>query len=249
MSNAAVSLSFLEGTGLEKSKELDIRNRFEGFASQISEWKSKISDLKVNSIEDTENMALAKEARLALVKVRTSAEKVKKSLKEDLLKEGRVIDTIYNFIADNIKPLEADLREKEEFAIRFEQKRLDDLEDNRKAQLLKYCSKVLYNVRDISDAEFDEILELEISNFEARQKRKEFEESALKQSNMMSDSTPFNHNENPTTDKDKILAFQKAVSLLPKMNCTESKFIEIEKELLQFKDGIISFIDKKLATV
>lgn len=68
-----VSLDFFKGTGLPEEKERFVKEKFQEFLSQFEEWHEKIKGLEVNSIEDTENMKLAREARLALVKVRTSA--------------------------------------------------------------------------------------------------------------------------------------------------------------------------------
>ena len=170
-----LSLDFFKGTGLPEEKEKYVRSQFEAYLTQFKEWKEKIQGLEVNSVEDTENMALAKQARLALVKVRTAAEKVKQNLKADILKEGRVIDTIYNFIVDNIKPLEAELLEKESFAARLEEQRIVNMEAARKTELGQYTDVSLYNLRELTEENYQLLLSTSKSSYENRLRIAEIE--------------------------------------------------------------------------
>jgi hypothetical protein len=172
---AELSLDFFKGTGLPEEKEKYVRSQFETYLAQFKEWKEKIQGLEVNSVEDTANMALAKQARLALVKVRTAAEKVKQNLKADILKEGRVIDTIYNFIVDNIKPLEAELLEKESFAARLEEQRIINMEAARKTELGQYTDVSLYNLRELTEENYQLLLSTSKSSYENRLRIAEIE--------------------------------------------------------------------------
>lgn len=317
--NNSVTLDFFKGTGLPEEKELYIKNKFEEYLAKFNEWKTKIKDLKVDSVEDTENMELAKQARLALVKVRTSSKKIKDELKADILKEGKIIDTVYKFIEENIKPLEADLLQKEKFIEIQEEKRLDKLEAERKLELSQYTDVSIYNLRELDEEKYQTLLSVSISNHENKVKlekleteKKEAEDKVsamilqnratqLEKLGFNQNNTIFAHNkyslvtlpvsdiiaisdeefqrifevaqkeiqelekpkvgsitfgfskpnvsQNADSDYNKILHFKEMVSELPVLDCKKPEYIKLEKELLQYKDGIINFIDKQLVSI
>ncbi len=72
-------------------------------------------------------MQLAREGRLALRKVRTTADKLREQLKADSLRYGRAVQGIYNVIEAGIVPIEKHLEDQEKFVERMEAKRRDEL--------------------------------------------------------------------------------------------------------------------------
>jgi hypothetical protein len=78
----------------------------------------------------------AREARLALRDIRTSAEKTKKALKENILIEGRMIDGVYNTIVGVTQPLEYKLYEIE----RWEELEKEKLKAELKAKRIEEIS-------------------------------------------------------------------------------------------------------------
>lgn len=117
------------------SGELVVRAAFDPFTAMAEEWMAKAQRIHVTSIEQTEEMDLARESRLGLRKVRVSVEHLRKDLKADLLVRGREIDRIAGALAEKILPVEAHLREQEEFAARHEAARLDTIRTARGDEL------------------------------------------------------------------------------------------------------------------
>lgn len=95
---------------------LSMEKFFEPFREQAAEWMEKAKAIEVTDVSQTENMEAAKTARLALRKIRTGAEAKHKELKEESLKTGQMLDKIKRELVGMIEPIEALLKEKEEFA-------------------------------------------------------------------------------------------------------------------------------------
>ena len=121
--------------GAESGGALAVRAAFDPFTEMAEEWMAKAQRIHVTSIEQTEEMDLARESRLGLRKVRVSVEHLRKDLKADLLVRGREIDRIAGALAEKILPVEAHLREQEEFAARHEAARLDAIRTARGDEL------------------------------------------------------------------------------------------------------------------
>jgi hypothetical protein len=119
----------------------------------------------------------ARECRLALVKVRTGADKVHKAMKADILVQGRAIDGAKNIIIAAVQPSEKELQEIENRAeIRAEQER-QRLQSERVAALAPYSDA--YNAMPLgsmSESEFEAILDNAKLAHEARLAREKREE-------------------------------------------------------------------------
>ncbi len=98
---------------------------WESFSAQLAKLKATADTLKVTSVLDTHAMAIARETRLAIRQVRIAAEKKKTELKEDILREGKRIDSGYNSILALCKPMEERLADMEQFAA-LEAGRIED---------------------------------------------------------------------------------------------------------------------------
>ena len=138
-------------TGLELEKAQSIWVQFEPFFRSLHECTDKVIGLEITDVSQKKEMAWARKTRLKLKNVRTSAEKTKKQLKAGILKEGRFIDATYNLIAKATRPLEANLKEKEEFAQRKDEERKEALRLERTAILEPLGVDTKYLSLDVMD--------------------------------------------------------------------------------------------------
>lgn len=106
----------VEQTGVQKSTADELSASFGPIFGQLSEWKTKAVSLVVTDASQATEMKQAREARLALKDIRVSADKRRKELKEDSIRYGRAVQSVYNYIEDEIKPLEEHLLLQENFA-------------------------------------------------------------------------------------------------------------------------------------
>jgi len=90
--------------------------------------------------ESTEQEKQARETRLALVKVRTSAEKTHKDMKQDILVQGRAIDGAKNIVIAATQPSEKDMKAIEDRAELRAQEERDRLHADRYAELNQFTT-------------------------------------------------------------------------------------------------------------
>jgi hypothetical protein len=156
-------------SGIEQTKAQYVLSQFQDFANQAAEWEQKTRELVITDASQTREMALAKSARMNLRDIRVAAEKTKKKLKEGILVEGRLIDAIYNFIEGITKPIEAELKEKEEFVERQEAARILKLKTDREEQLRPYgIDTQFYNLGSMSEQAFCNLLDMTKTAHEAK---------------------------------------------------------------------------------
>ncbi len=132
---ASESDGSLGQTALVPAANADILKAFDGPRAEIAKWAATAATIKITDASQTREMRMAKESRLALVKVRTRAETVKKGLKEDILARGKAIDSAYNELVSLIKPIEATLLEQETYGERLEAERQARVKAQREAIL------------------------------------------------------------------------------------------------------------------
>lgn len=111
-------------SGLEGVKAKSIIEQFQDCFKIAAEWEAKAKTLVVTRGDQKTEMAQAREGRLFLRDKRINIENSRKRLKEDVLKEGRAIDSICGTLKALIEPIETYLDEQEHFAER-EQERKD----------------------------------------------------------------------------------------------------------------------------
>lgn len=134
----------LIGTGLiEKTKGDYIKEKFQDFAQAIEEWSEKANAIVVTEETQKELMAEAKEGRLLLKSKRIEVEKVRKSLKEQSLSEGRLIDSIAKYLTGLIEPAEKHLELQEKF--------IEIQEQNKRIQLKAQRTELLQPYKDVID--------------------------------------------------------------------------------------------------
>lgn len=122
-------------TGIELAKARSIWVQFSPYFKGAEEAAAKVANLVITDESQKDEMALARKIRLELRDIRIAAKQTHDDLKADILKEGKFIDATFNLIADTTKPIEAELKEKEEYAKRKEAERIARLVADRKAAL------------------------------------------------------------------------------------------------------------------
>ena len=161
--------TIVEQSGLERAKAESIWSNFEPYFNAASECSVKVNGLEITDVAQKKEMKLARDTRLELKKIRVAAEKTKKELKDSVLKEGRFIDATFNLIADATKPIEADLKEKEEFAKRKEAERKERLRVERTGKLKPLGVNVQFlDLENMTDEGFEQLLEISQRAYEKR---------------------------------------------------------------------------------
>jgi hypothetical protein len=134
----------LIGTGLiEKTKGDYIKEKFEDFTQAIEEWSEKANAIVVTEESQKELMAEAREGRLLLKAKRIEVEKTRKSLKEQSLSEGRLIDSVAKYLTGLIEPAEKHLELQEKF--------IEIQEQNKRIQLKADRTELLLPYKDVID--------------------------------------------------------------------------------------------------
>lgn len=110
---------------------LDFQSQFAPFEKQAREWEAKAKALVVTDISQVEEMKQAREARLALRRIRLDVDKKHKEMKADALRKGQMLDLIKRTLDGYITPLEAHLQAQEDFAEVQAAKRKQQLYDER----------------------------------------------------------------------------------------------------------------------
>ena len=120
---------------LDASSAEQLRASFDALFAKAGEWIKRAKEIEVTSLDQTREMKLARESRLALKDIRVEAEKTRKALKEESLRWGRAIDGMCNVLKGLVEPIEAYLLEQETFAEREEETRRQALRRERAVML------------------------------------------------------------------------------------------------------------------
>lgn len=159
----------IEESGVELEKAKRIWVQFEEYFDGAIKCAAEVEGLEITDVSQKDKMKLARATRLTLKNIRIAAEKTKKELKADILKEGRFIDATFNLIADTTKPIEADLLEKEQFAKRKEEELIRRLVSERESALLPLGVDVRFlDLAKMSNADYDALLEKSTREHEER---------------------------------------------------------------------------------
>lgn len=150
----------IQESGLEKSQGQVILENFASFIKEASEWEVKAKAINITDISQVQEMANAREARLALKSIRVNAENTRKMLKEKALREGKAIDGVANVIKALIVPLEEHLEAQEKFIENLEKEKKEKRDLEREMTLQKYTQDVnMYNFKEMSDEVFEKLVE------------------------------------------------------------------------------------------
>jgi len=111
----------------------------------------------VQDATQLKEMEANRKLRLALVKQRTTGEKLKDRLKADSIMRGKAIQGVYNLLEFMVKPIEAHLEEREKFAERAQAARLaalkQECEDAARPYLRPGIDPASFNLHLLPEAE------------------------------------------------------------------------------------------------
>lgn len=128
----------IESSGLSVSKIDGLKAVFIPGLEKIAAFKERAEAVQIADEFDKAGMKAARELRLEIKNERVNAEKARKQLKEEALREGKIIDSVSNIFKNLMEPLENQLEEKEKYAERIQAQREADLSGKRKSELEKY---------------------------------------------------------------------------------------------------------------
>lgn len=156
--------------------QTDVAKLIEAFGGPFEEAGSVLAtykDIVVTKEDDVAGMQKAREARLLLKKARTTVENSRKSLKADIVKQGRAIDSVARFVKEEIEPAENYLQLQEDFAKIAAEGRLLKLKNERIEKLMQYTNDIsVYDLDHMSPEQFDAVLAGVKAQFEAEKQRK-----------------------------------------------------------------------------
>ena len=153
-------LKVVESNGLEKATGGAIINGFLPFLENVAEWEKKAKALIVKSVDEKDLMTQAREGRLALKKIRTTANNKRKELKEDSVRYGKAVQGIYNIIDFKIRPLEEHLEKQEKFIQIKEAEQKEKIRQERFDRLapLQKWAPTIYDLTTLSEQDFEKLI-------------------------------------------------------------------------------------------
>ena len=161
----------LDNSLIEKSKSDYIVEKFSEFTTIATEWNEKANAIVVTDESQKDLMLQAREGRLLLKAKRIEIEKTRKSLKEQSLNEGRLIDGIVKTLTALVEPAEKHLELQERFAEIQEQKRKAELKAKRYELMLPYTEVIdpeTLNLGLITEEAFNGILNYAKTTLDAK---------------------------------------------------------------------------------
>lgn len=161
--------------GLEPTRVEDLLSNFGKDWQEARELVATAATIEVTDESQVTQMGQAREARLALKKVRLNTEQTRKNLKEESLRVGKAIDGMANIIKAVIVPVEEHLETLEKYAETKANERKAKRHAERIEKLSKYVPDVsVYSLSEMSDETFENLLEISRQSHatqeEARQK-------------------------------------------------------------------------------
>lgn len=157
----------VQESGLQGNKVESLLQSFAGAFSEAKKVVNEVKDIVVTDETQTDLMLKAREGRLALKKIRVDVENTRKELKEQSLREGRAIDGVANLIKALVVPVEEHLEKQEKYAEVAALKRIQEKYEDRVNKLSPFVDDIsLFNLKDMSDAAFDNLLAMSKKAFE-----------------------------------------------------------------------------------
>jgi hypothetical protein len=138
--------NIISNSGVEQQTALILSSSFLPFFEAAKEWEGKAKAIIITDVSQKDEMKSAREMRLTLKDIRVNADKKRKELKEDSLRYGKAVQTVYNIIESTINPIEKYLEEQERFPEIQEEKRKDELRKQRSADISPYSEFVPFGI-------------------------------------------------------------------------------------------------------
>lgn len=151
--------AIIEKSGISTEQAKAIQQHFEDFLKQVDEWSDKAYRINVTDPGQKDLIAEAKKAYTIVRNVRLNAETVRKELKEESLRKGKLIDGIANFVKDRVTPIEEHLYKQVKFVELKEKEDLAKKVQERSQALLQYVTDIsIYNLETMTEEAFQNLL-------------------------------------------------------------------------------------------
>jgi hypothetical protein len=142
---------------------------FDQYRADLEKLKATAEKLTVTSVDQTLEIRMAGEARLALKKLRCEVERRRKELVEDAVATQRGVNKVAGQLKDLIEPLEARMQAQEDFVAREEARIGEERRTHREAALAPYTIETsFYNLASMPEESFHALLTGQKAAFEAR---------------------------------------------------------------------------------
>jgi hypothetical protein len=173
----------IDESGLNDERKLALKGSFDDFISIAQEWESKAKEIHVTDSSQKDLMKMAKEGRLLLRQKRLDIENLRKTIKEQPLRECQAIDSVAKAFKDLITPIEDYLKEQEEFEKRENEAKLNQLIHERGEALKQYGVDVQYlDLGNMPEPMFEMLLSSsKITHEQKLKEEKQAEERSLAQ--------------------------------------------------------------------
>lgn len=148
--------------------------------NKVVELSKALATMNKENPTDTE-AKVARAERLALVKNRTAAGKIKDERKSGLLTEGKLVDNLYGVVKNSSELIEAEYEKIEKFAENREKERKEKLKAERLELLLPYTENAdKFDLGGMEEETFNDLYAGLKATFEAKQaaEQKAIEEKA-----------------------------------------------------------------------
>lgn len=170
-------LTVIKENEIELSEGQNLASKFVGFMNKMATIEADAKAILVTDISQKDEMKKARELRLTLKDMRVESENVRKSLKEDSLKRGKLIDGLAKIVKDTIVPIEEYLELQEKFAENLEKQRIESQNAERLAKISAFADPELYNYKEMSEEVFNALVkqleDAHIAKLEAQKKAEE----------------------------------------------------------------------------
>lgn len=169
----------IEEVGVSKETQIELLGSIGEFTGKVEEWKAKAAGINVTSVDQKDDMKLAKESRLAIKGLRTDCIKKLAELKSEKLKYCQGVDAVTRFIKETLTPLEATLKHHEEFEKRYEEEERIKRNQFRCGQLIQFGANpsIYKDLGGMGEDDFNAILS-DAKEAAAARARREAEEAA-----------------------------------------------------------------------
>lgn len=150
----------IDEQGISKDSAIALAEAFGAPFTEAGEILTTYQDIVVTDESQVELMKEAKQKRLTLKRIRNGVETKRKELKEDSLKQGRVIDSVARYVKDNIEPVEKYLELQEKFV---EIKKAEEAAKLKAERIEKLSSLTddlsIYNFDTMTEESFNTLVE------------------------------------------------------------------------------------------
>jgi hypothetical protein len=149
----------VQTVGIEVDAAASLQMSFRPLFDEARKVLERSRGINVTSAEQSLEIKLARECRLALRRIRVEGDKTRKALKEDSLRRGRAIDGFFNVLLHLTETEEKRLDEQEKFVERQEAARKEAIRLARDEQLRPYgVNTQFFQLGEMPESDFQSLL-------------------------------------------------------------------------------------------